>query len=286
MLSACPQRAGQSRIACFLLRFELPLIAAFMGHAGTCAQLCSCHCTCMHWWVVSQFDFPVTGCAFLSRVVRLTDLESLGAASAQVQVQTDPLPASFLESIPAHDADHHTLNFAVVDDDGLEGAVGGLETDAAVRLAVERLQRCFTVGQQRDDAFAVAGGFAAFNEHVITIEDAFIFHGIAIDAQREGAASLPHARTEKLFEVQAVVGGVFFDGIPSSDLADQREGQRLGLIGHHYVFTDGQRACLVGIAPERAFLDQRFDVLEYRNLADAEFVGEFLHGWRITPNDS
>jgi hypothetical protein len=42
-----------------------------------------------------------------------------------------------------------------------------------------------------------------------------------------------------------------------------------------------QRACLVLVPNQRSLRDERFDVLEHRNLADAELVGDLLHRWRV-----
>jgi hypothetical protein len=75
-------------------------------------------------------------------------------------------------------------------------------------------------------------------------------------------------------------------GLPAAMLADQGEAERARLVGDGDAVSDRQRACLVGLADERALLDERLDVLEDRDLADADLVGQLLHRRGIAPPDA
>jgi hypothetical protein len=86
---------------------------------------------------------------------------------------------------------------------------------------------------------------------------------------------------QHLGQIQLFVVGDLLDRIPRGDLPDQRKPERTVLIRDRDPLSDRQRASLVPLANERALFDERFDVLEHGDLADADLVGQFLHRRRI-----
>jgi len=89
--------------------------------------------------------------------------------------------------VPTEHADDGALNLAILDDDWFKIRIRGLEPDL-VSLAEERLEGGFAVGEQCDDAVAVARGRTAFDDDVIAVEDALIAHGFAFHTECERAA--------------------------------------------------------------------------------------------------
>src|SRR6185436_6443415 len=75
-----------------------------------------------------------------------------------------------------------------------------------------------------------------------------------------------------------VLVGNPLDGVPGSYFAYKREAQRPRLVGNGDALSDRQRASLVRLADQSLLLDEGFDVLEDRDLADPDFVRELLHG--------
>jgi len=153
------------------------------------------------------------------------------------------------------------------------GVIGRLETDTRA-FAVEAFEGGFAGVQERDDLFAVAGGFAAFNDDEIAVAEMIFDHGIAAHAQDIDAV----ARAKKLFEVDlfAVFDG--FDGRAGGDIAQERELGGSVFVGKFFRGDDFQGPGLVFIAAQDAFALQGADMLEDGDFAGSELVGQFLHG--------
>src|ERR1051325_4017582 len=181
-------------------------------------------------------------------------------------------------AVAADDALHDTLNLAELDPDGVELRVGGLEADVVVFLE-EGLQGGGAVRKEGHDLVAVGGNLGALDQDEVAIQDPFVPHGVALDLQGEGGVlTLVGGRRQDLAQVDLVLVGDALDGVPGSYFADQGEAEGAGLIWDRDSLSDRQRASLVRFADQGLLLDECFDVLEDRDLADPDFVRELLHG--------
>ena len=79
------------------------------------------------------------------------------------------------------------------------------------------------------------------------------------------------------FEVERLAFLDGLDGEAGGDGADQGQLGMAFLVGQADLGINLQRACLVGLAQERALFDQGLDVLEDGHLAHVQLVGQFLH---------
>lgn len=140
--------------------------------------------------------------------------------------------------VSTQDADDHTLDAAIINNDGLECGVGWLETDLAIWFSVVGFECGFTAWEQGDDALAIAGDVATLDDDVVAIHDAFIAHGVAIDLEREGAKLLADAWAEELLEVELVGLLVFLDGVACSDFSDQWVPEGMSFVGNDGVIRD------------------------------------------------
>src|SRR5262245_1021925 len=86
----------------------------------------------------------------------------------------------FLASILPQHAANDSLNLAVFDVNRLELRVCRLESDA-IDFPEERLERGFTIRQQRHDTVTVGCGIGALDENEVPVEDAFIAHRVTGD---------------------------------------------------------------------------------------------------------
>jgi len=107
-------------------------------------------------------------------------------------------------------------------DDGLEVGIRGLKADAAVTLLEEGLERGLAIGEQGDDALAVARGAAALDDDVVAVEDALVAHRIARDPERK-RRGLPRAGAEERLDVEFVGLLELFDGAAGRDASDEGE---------------------------------------------------------------
>src|SRR4051812_26409705 len=177
--------------------------------------------------------------------------------------------------VGAEDADDYALDADAVglDDAGLHRVVGGLEADLAAFLEVA-LEGGLAGVEERDDLFAVAGGVAAFDDDVVAVAEVVFDHGFAADAEDvDAGAGLEHG-----FEVDFLAVFDGFDGGAGGDVTQERELGASVFVGEALVGDDLEGTGLVLVATEDALLLERADVLEDRDLAGAELVGELLHG--------
>src|SRR5688572_24428158 len=166
-----------------------------------------------------------------------------------------------LSAVPPDDTLHNALDLAELDLDGLKGRVGGLKPDVVV-LLVERLERGLAIGQEGDDAIAVACDLCPLDEYKVTVEDALVLHRVTLHAQGEGRFPLGAAPPQDVADIDLVLIGDFLDRVPRGDLAHEREAQRARLVGDRDSLSDRQRASLVRLPNKGPLLDEGFDVLE------------------------
>ncbi len=174
-------------------------------------------------------------------------------------------------SIRSDHADDDALDFDFVDDDGLVFVVGRLEAELAILFFVELFEGRFAGVEQGDDGLAVVGGVGFADDDHVAGADLFVDHGVAADFQDVGVFAV--ADIKEVFEVEVFLVFDGFDGITSCDGADQWQAGVAFFVGGLKFRIDFQRASLVGLPDNDAFFDERFDVFEYCNLADAQSVG-------------
>src|SRR5437667_614947 len=102
-------------------------------------------------------------------------------------------------------------------------------------------------------------------------------HALAADAQDVNSV----LGLEEFLEVDLLAVLDRFDGRAGGDVAQQRKLGRALLVRQLLIAGDFQRASLVLVAAQDALFFQRPDVLEYRDLAGSELIGQLLHGWGI-----
>src|ERR1017187_4539224 len=154
-----------------------------------------------------------------------------------------------------HEPDDDSLYFEVAlrDPDRRHALVRGLEPDAAVRLAVEALERGLAV-QEGGHHFAVRSLLAPVHDDEVAVVDAVVDHRAAVHAQD---VVLSLAR-EHVGDGDRLTLGLGLDGLPGGDAPRQRDLDRPGGL---VLLGQDQRAPLVPIAYEHALLEEQLDVL-------------------------
>lgn len=175
------------------------------------------------------------------------------------------------------DDDPLDLNLVFINKEWLVLFVSRLQTDSAVLLTEKFLERRFTFFKQSDDGLSVIGRGGALNDDVVTFADLLINHGVPTDAKHIDVIASAR-RCEEGLKVQMFTLLDGFDGEARRDGPHQGQACRAGFVGQFNIGIQLQRASLVGLPQKRSLFDQRFDVLEDRNLADAQLGGQFLHG--------
>ena len=174
------------------------------------------------------------------------------------------------------DDDALDLEIALRDPDRRHALVRGLEADAAVRLAIEALERGLAV-QEGGHHLAVRSLLAPVHDDEVAVVDAVVDHRAAVHAQD---VVLPLAR-EHVGDGDRLALGLGLDGLPGGDAPGERD---LDGAGGLVLLGQDEGAPLVPIAHEHALLEEQLDVLlERAERGVPELLADLALGGRKPP---
>lgn len=153
------------------------------------------------------------------------------------------------------------------------GGVFGLEVGAA-RLDDVAFEGGFAIDEGGDDV--VAAGFLDFHDDVVAIEDVGIDHGVAADAEGEGAGGFGNAEGIDVDGDGAFLFGFDIGGVASGDGAEDGDVENFGAVE---VFGEDDGASHVGVTLDDALFLQGAEVAHGGGLAgEAEVPLDFPRG--------